>query len=217
MADGSLEEYYRQRAPEYEQIYYRDMPQRRQEIDGEASFLRRLAAGREVLDLACGTGYWTQVLAGAAGSVVASDLSEEMLREAGRKEYDKKPLWVRADLEHLPFAAGSFELVTLGFWFSHQSRHSYGEFFERIKRLVRRGGQVWMIDNNPPAEGPTLHSAGFDEHGNNLKTRYLDNGREFVILKNYFEARELREVFEPHFEIERLRHREYYWSVLLSC
>ena len=62
MRDKETEEYYRLRATEYEQIYFREIPERRKEIDNEAERLRALVAGKTVLEMACGTGYWTKVL-----------------------------------------------------------------------------------------------------------------------------------------------------------
>ncbi len=46
-------QYYDARAPEYEQIYYRDMPERQQELRDEAGFLRDISARREILEIAC--------------------------------------------------------------------------------------------------------------------------------------------------------------------
>jgi hypothetical protein len=72
-----------------------------------------------------------------------------------------------------------------------------------------------MVDNNPPAEGPISHHVRYDEHGNNYKRRFLDDGTEFVILKNYFEEAELRGILEPVFVIDRLDYGTHYWSVEL--
>ena len=216
MAEEQTREYYSRRAAEYEQIYYREMPERRKEIDDEAIFVKNLASGCDVLDLACGTGYWTQIMADTAKSIVALDLSWEMLHQAGKKEYRYVPSFVQADLERLPVAVREFDLVTLGFWFSHQSKQDYEAFFDRIVRPLRPGGRIWLIDNNPPAEGPMVDSAYVDEHGNNYKQRFLDSGDQFVILKNYFERSDLEDVFGGRFGIERLLHNRYYWSILLS-
>ncbi len=216
MNDKELIEYYRQRAPEYEQIYYRDVPDRRREIDDEAVFLRQVAADKTVLDIACGTGYWTQIAAETAGSVIACDISAEMLREAGRKEYHTRPSFVRADLRHLPFAAGQVDLVLLGFWLSHHPSQDYHSLFAELKRLPGPSGLIWMIDNNPPAEGPQQHSLGKDEHGNNYKRRYLDDGREYTILKNYFDRDELEGIVSPYFSVKRFVYKRHYWSLLLG-
>lgn len=213
----SLINYYSLRAPEYEQIYYRDIPAKRKELAAESERLRNLVEGKTVLDLACGTGYWTEVIAERADFVIASDISAEMIAEARKKKYGQAPGFVRADLYRLPFAAAAFDIVTLGFWFSHEPRQNYDEFFERIKPLTKADGLIWMIDNNPPAEGPELQSVGSDEFGNNYKQRFLDSGEEFAILKNYFNADQLGEILSRHFGIRSLIYNECYWSVVLSA
>lgn len=211
----SLIHYYSLRAPEYEQIYYRDFPAKQKELADEAERLEKLVEGKNVLDLACGTGYWTEVISRRAESVIASDISAEMIEEAQKKKFECPVKFVRADLYQLPFAAGAFDIVTLGFWFSHEPKQGYDRFFELIKPLMSEAGLIWMIDNNPPAEGPKLRSVGRDEFGNNYKQRFLDSGEEFAILKNYFDADELEAVFSPHFGIESLIYNECYWLVVL--
>jgi ubiquinone/menaquinone biosynthesis C-methylase UbiE len=212
----SIIRYYQQRAPEYEQIYYRDIPIKRRELNEEGQRLRQLAAGKSVLDLACGTGYWTQTISRTARTVVASDISAEMILEARLKKYSCPTHFVRADLYGLPFAAGSFDLISLGFWFSHEPRQNYQAFFDIIRPLLRPDGNIWMIDNNPPAEGPKYRSVGTDEHGNNYRQRYLNSGKEFIILKNYFSERRLRDILQPHFAINSLVFGKCYWSVVLG-
>lgn len=212
----SIIKYYALRAPEYEQIYYRDIPAKRKELAEEAERVKKLVAGKSVLDLACGTGYWTAVISRTAQSVVASDISAEMIAEARRKKYVRQPDFVRADLYGPPFKGDTFDILTLGFWFSHEPRQNYAEFFPMLKTLVRREGLIWMIDNNPPAEGPRYRSVGTDDHGNNYRQRFLDSGEEFAILKNYFTSEELRKIFSPDFEIVSLIFNECYWSVVLK-
>ncbi len=216
MRDKATEEYYRYRAPEYEQIYYRDNPARRKEIEDEATYIRKLVTKKEVLDIACGTGYWTHIAAETAKNIIACDLAREMITEARKKNYRKSPFFVIADLEQLPFADNAFDIILLGFWFSHQPKQSYHTLFSTIKRLLRDNGHIWLIDNNPPAEGSNQHSAYKDNHGNNYKRRFLDNGKEFIILKNYFSRQELIQIFQHHFSVERITYNTYYWSVTLA-
>lgn len=217
MTDHELIEYYRARAAEYEQVYYRHQPERRGEIDEQAEYLRGLVRGKDVLDIACGTGYWTKIISQTAGYIAAVDLSVEMLREAGRKKYDAPAEFVVGDLNRLPFDAAAFDVITLGFWFSHQPKQEYDLFFKQLLQPLRDGGLIWMIDNNPPAEGPRPDSERTDAHGNNFKRRFLQSGEEYVILKNYFSEDQLRETFAPHFAVKRLVYKRYYWSVLLSA
>lgn len=216
MQNREMEEYYRARAPEYEQIYYRDMPERRQELADEAARLADLVSGRSVLELACGTGYWTQVISRTAASVTASDLSSEMLDEARKKTYRIPVEFVQADMYKQAFPRDEFDIVALGFWFSHQPRQEFDVLFDILTAPLKPGGLIWMIDNNPPAEGPTLETAGQDDFGNNYKRRFLDSGEQYTIMKNYFTRNDLEQILQPRFSIKSLIHNKYYWSVGLA-
>ena len=213
---SDLIEYYRQRASEYEQIYYRDVPQRQEELASERLRLVGLVDDLEVLDLACGTGHWLEGMATTARQIVASDINLAMLGEARSKSIPGPIEFVQADLYQAPFAANSFDLVSLGFWFSHHPRQAYDTLFEAIRRPLRPGGKIWMIDNNPTAEGISREPVGSDEHGNNFTRRYLDNGEAYVIMKNYFSESELHGLFSRHFQVERLTYGACYWSVVLA-
>lgn len=216
MTKDNQTEYYNRRASEYEQIYYRDNPPRRKEIDDEALRLKAIVRGKSLLDIACGTGYWTQIMSQTAREIIASDLSEEMIKMARLKEYNCPVSFLQADLNALPFDDQKFDLISLGFWFSHHPRQKYGQLFDSLIPKLDENGQIWMIDNNPPAEGPKMESCGVDEFGNNYKRRYLDNGEEFVIVKNYFERDELLDIFSKSFEINSIVYQKYYWSVVLT-
>jgi hypothetical protein len=104
----------------------------------------------------------------------------------------------------------------LGFWLSHEPKQNYSVLFDSITVPLKTGGRIWMIDNNPPAEGTQVDSTEVDEHGNNLKVRWLENGNEYVILKNYFSKEELEKVLTERFRIIDFVYQKYYWSVLLE-
>ncbi len=215
MTDDQTRDYYRCRATEYEQIYYRDHEERRRELSSIADRLQTIGSGRSVLELACGTGYWTQVISHSASEITAVDLSPEMLAEARRKEYGCPVDFLLANLYELPVQPGQADMLALGFWFSHEPKEHYDAFLTYLKTLVHPDGLIWMVDNNPPAEGPISHHVRTDKHGNNYKRRFLDDGTEFVILKNYFSPDELRRMFQQHFSIERLDYDTHYWSLEL--
>ncbi len=70
-----------------------------------------LAPRRRVLDAGCGTGYGSNILADAgAASVAAVDIAEHVIVDA-RKKAHPGVAFACADLAHLPFEAGSFDLV----------------------------------------------------------------------------------------------------------
>ncbi|RKX25458.1 MAG: hypothetical protein DRP45_05860 [Candidatus Zixiibacteriota bacterium] len=216
MQNRELQEYYRARAPEYEQIYYRDNPQRRAEIDEQAGLLRDLVKGKDVLELACGTGYWTKIMSETASSIMAVDSAPEMLVEARKKTYRVPVEFAEADMFTESFGSDKYDIVALGFWFSHQPKQEYDRLFEVLAAPLKKTGQIWMIDNNPPAEGPEMRPVGIDHFGNKYKKRFLDNGEEYVILKNYFSRDDLVGYFEETFEIVSLVHKTCYWSAILK-
>lgn len=213
---GQPNQYYDRRAPEYEQIYYRDDPQRRTELAEEVNRLQKLSQGKQILDLACGTGYWLHQMSRTASKIVASDLSSQMLQVAREKKLGCPVDFVRSDLYALPIESHQFDLVSLGFWFSHHPKPDYSPLFESLIRPLKPGGRIWMIDNNPPAEGITREPVGQDEHGNGYIRRYLSSGEAYVIVKNYFSEQQLRHQLRDRFEIEQLVYGKCYWSVVLA-
>ena len=72
--------------------------------------------GSRTLDLCCGTGDMTLALRRRAGEtaneIVGADFTHEMLRRAGPKTEGKRIRLVEADALKMPFADGSFDLVT---------------------------------------------------------------------------------------------------------
>jgi len=212
---SEMDHYYNERAGEYEQIYFRDDAARRKEIDDEVLRVRNLARGKKVLEIACGTGYWTQYLSETATHITAIDIAPQMIDEARKKTTVCPVEFVQADLNHLPDTSEKYDLIALGFWFSHHPRQEYGLLFDSLQSHLARSGRIWMIDNNPPAEGPTQDFSHSDEYGNNFKKRFLSDGREFTIIKNYFSENELGEIYGRQFKIERLTFGRHYWAAVL--
>ena len=81
----TLETYYARRAAEYEKIYHK--PERQSDLARLRTDLPSLFDGERVLELACGTGYWTPLIAARAEAVVAVDYNEETLQLARTKPY----------------------------------------------------------------------------------------------------------------------------------
>ncbi|MFC8920470.1 class I SAM-dependent methyltransferase [Streptomyces sp. NPDC047821] len=115
MRDLVREQYYRHRAPVYDETSYRGDPVVNAGLDRETAdigkLLTALPEGR-TLDVACGTGVWTQFL---RGPVVALDQSAEMLElTRARVPWVER---VRALFPPLPFADGAFDrIVTANFY-----------------------------------------------------------------------------------------------------
>jgi demethylmenaquinone methyltransferase/2-methoxy-6-polyprenyl-1,4-benzoquinol methylase len=103
---------------------------------------------RHVLDVACGTGDLTAQLrraAAPAAQVVGVDFCEPMLRIAMRKQ----PVpFLLADGLHLPFAAQSFDLLTIGFGLRNMESLEAG--LREMRRVLRPGGRLAILEFTTP-------------------------------------------------------------------
>src|SRR6185503_12546328 len=123
---NDLVEYYSQRATEYEDIYQRDDPTRQFELEQITGEVRRTFAGRRVLEVACGTGFWTKILIEVASEVVATDASATMLDLARQKSGSHRALRLEQvnayELGSAAAIVGNFDGALANFWLSHVPR-----------------------------------------------------------------------------------------------
>ena len=104
--------------------------------------------GLDVLELACGTAYFSAWLARAGGAAIAMDLSGEQLATARRLQGQLGPAFplVQADAERGPFASGRFDLVV--------SEHGVAAWCDperwlpEAARLLRPGGRLVFLTNS---------------------------------------------------------------------
>ena len=83
--NNAMLDYYAQRASEYERIYIK--PERQADLRKLEEFLNNALRDEHVLEIACGTGYWTRVIAKSAASILATDYNSEVIELAKLKDY----------------------------------------------------------------------------------------------------------------------------------
>ena len=111
---------------------------------------RNLAAGRDVLELACGPALGVSYLAGNARSVVAGDCNFEQLRSAFPRTGRRLPL-VCLDAHCLPFREKSFDLVILFEALYYLDNHD--RFLQECLRVMRPDGILLLCLANPAWPG----------------------------------------------------------------
>lgn len=192
-----LKDYYGRRAPEYEQIYHRDDPDRQWEQAEVAEAINVILGGRRVLEIACGTGFWTEVAASVAKHVVAIDASADLLALARQKGLPPdKVEFHQADAYDLEAIAGDFDAGLACFWFSHVPKARIADFLKSFHRRVGSGGIVFMADNMfVPGVGAELLTRPASD--DTFKLRQLADGSTYEVLKNYYDADQLRAFLEP--------------------
>lgn len=112
----ALPSYYAARAAEYDRIYAK--PERQADLAALRGWLPPQFAGKHVLEVACGTGYWTQFIAPVAADVLALDAAHETLAIAQRRTTGRgqgKLRFVVGDAYQLPLLAGQFNAAFAGF------------------------------------------------------------------------------------------------------
>lgn len=183
-------DYYARRAREYERIYHK--PERQAELRDLERSIAGLLAGREVLEIACGTGYWTERIAPSAASIVATDAGDEVLEVARSKGYPPGRVhFATADAYNPAAVKGRFSALFAGFFWSHVPRRRLPGFLAGAARCLDPGGRLVFVDNRF-VPGSSTPIAGTDDHGDSYQIRRLDDGSTHRVVKNFPDEVELR-------------------------
>jgi ubiquinone/menaquinone biosynthesis C-methylase UbiE len=200
--------YYRDRAEEYEQVYAK--PERQDDLATATKALQTIFAGKKVLEIACGTGYWTERIAQSAVSIYATDINETVINVAKRKDISNRQVsFGVADINNFP-GGDKYESLFGGFIWSHIKLQDIGEFIRRVNSLVIPGGIVVFMDNNF-VENSNLAITNTDENGNTYQTRQLENGTTHLVLKNFPSEISLRSALKNVAGEVRFISTTYFW------
>jgi len=190
--------YYRERAREYDEWYYRqgrysqgaEMDARWFAETNEAfTALDTLQLTGDVLELAPGTGIWTERLVRTATTVTAVDASPEMIEINRAKVNSERVTYLQADLFSWR-PERTYDAVLFGFWISHIPLERLDDFLRSVAAMLRPGGKVFFMDGRRTAGGSFAHSQPLAQDSQ-LTIRTLNDGRTFEIVKNYYDPSDL--------------------------
>ena len=189
--------YYRARAGEYDEWFLREGrydrgPEHRSEWFAEVETMRRALShaitDSDVLELACGTGLWTEQLARENRHVFAVDSSPEAIAinqnrlRAANVRYEVADLfsWTPTTL---------FDAVFFAFWLSHVPASHFERFWSMALSALKPGGRVFFVDSlleptSTAEDHPLIDNSG-------VVRRKLNDGREFDIVKVFYEPAQL--------------------------
>jgi SAM-dependent methyltransferase len=186
MADD-LRRYYALRAREYEAVYAR--PERQADLATLRTAVAAFARGRRVLELACGTGYWTAALAETAAAVRATDVGTEVLDVARSKGLPPRVAFAIADAL-APGPPDDCDAAFAGFFWSHVARLDLGRFLGGLFGRLPPRSPVMFADNRYVA-GSSTPLARTDERGDTFQWRTLGDGSVHEVRKNFPAAGEV--------------------------
>jgi SAM-dependent methyltransferase len=183
----SMRDYYAQRANYYERVYL--VPERQRDLRAMQSWLPAMFVGRRVLEVACGTGWWTPHGASLAREWLATDLNSETLEVARRKEMPSCVRFAIADAyTFTELGDRSFDGAFAGCWWSHVPLGRLAVWLDALHARLEPGAQVVMLDNSYVRTSQTPSNTPFsrrDEDGNTYQLRTLDDGSVHEVLKNF--------------------------------
>lgn len=184
----ALQAYYAARAADYDAIYRK--PERQHDLRALEAWLPPLFAGARVLEIACGTGYWTQFLARSAASVLGLDAAPETLALARARALGAHVRWAVGDAYALPRTPQAFDAAFAGFWFSHVPKARRAAFLAGLHAALPAGALVLLLDNRfVPGSSTTICET--DAAGDSWQMRTLKGGSEHRVLKNFPDCAEL--------------------------
>ncbi|HEY0061612.1 MAG TPA: methyltransferase domain-containing protein [Telluria sp.] len=206
-------QFYAKIASNHDRIY--DRAERQEDLAAMRGHVAEVLRGHTVLELACGTGYWTRIIAETADKVVATDVNPEMIAMAQLRKLpaDKVALRV-ADARALPADIGDFTAVFIGFWWSHVKREEYERFLAHLKARLGKDILIVLLDD-AYVEGSSETVARTDLEGNTYQIRSAPDGERYEIPKTYPSDSALRKKLASSVREIKIVRLEYYW--LLSC
>ncbi|MCL4180485.1 MAG: methyltransferase domain-containing protein [Verrucomicrobia bacterium] len=201
--------YYADRAHEYERIC--DKPERQADLQQLRCTVQSRFSGLEVFELACGTGYWTELLASSANWVFATDINEEVLTLARARTVDRRRvMFQREDAYALPALPRTFTGGFAGFWWSHLPRTRIRDFLRGFHRVLSPGARVMFIDNTY-VEGSSTPISRTAPDGDTYQLRRLDDGSTHEVIKNFPTKPELIAAVDGSAKDVQVEFLRYYW------
>jgi demethylmenaquinone methyltransferase/2-methoxy-6-polyprenyl-1,4-benzoquinol methylase len=195
--------YYRARAAEYDEWFYRQNrydhgPEINQLWFDDVAQLEAVFSTIEpvddALELAAGTGIWTEKLAKIAKQLTVVDASPEMI-EINRGKLPNAPVrYIQANIfDWEPDRA--YDLVFFSFWLSHVPPERLDAFLATVRQATRPGGRLFIIDSRFEQTGAARDNPLFEEE-QTYRTRILNDGNAYQIVKIYYETEQLRKLLD---------------------
>ena len=208
----SIAAHYDNAAAEVDEEQLEDLDEAREQI-------ATLLTGHRILELGCGSGAWTEVLAETADSIVATDASAAMLELAQMHGEDLDNVEYRLmDALALPDDLGTgedkFTAVFLGGLWAHLTRKQQDDLLQSLKKRLGKDVLLVLFDDNY-VEGESAVTVRTDLLGNTHEFQRDADGKQHELVKNYPTDSALRKRVGVAGREIRVARWEFYW--VLTC
>lgn len=190
-------------------------PEREEDLLDLQEMVAEALEAHDILELACGTGYWSQLLQDdVAISLLATDICPEVLDIARTRELDEEiASFAQADAFD-PQVEGDFSACFIGFFWSHVPRQDQDRLLNALRARLGAGTLLVMVDDNLVDEDETP-IARTDAEGNTFQFLRTPEGERVEVLKNFPTDSALRKKLAAHAREVRVERLDHYW--MLTC
>lgn len=141
-----LKTYYQRRAKEYDLVYQKS--ERQSDLKELQGYLKPIFENKKVLEIACGTGYWTKTIAETCSSILATDINAAVLAIARTKNYDCGLVeFEELDFWQLENTTNVYNSIFGGFIWSHILKTALPRFLTILQNQLVAYGELIFIDN----------------------------------------------------------------------
>jgi SAM-dependent methyltransferase len=146
--------------------------------------------GHDILEIACGTGYWTEVIAKTAHSILSVDIDKKMISRAKKRVAKFKNVTFKiADAYSLDSIKGTFSAAYAHWWWSHIPKSRIRSFLSNLHKKLISNAFV-LFSNHLPNYRDHKLKISHNKFGDRLEERILSNGKKYFVVKNFLAKRE---------------------------
>ena len=208
---GQVAEYYAKMAEQYDAVY--DQEERGEDLDEICDEVAEALAGHIVLEIGCGTGFWTEIAAESALSIVATDINQNLIDLARTRDLSGDQVTFRvADAYHLPEDLGEFTAILAGTWWSHVARADQEKLLAHWRDRVGKDTLIVLVDD-VYVEGVSATVARTDLEGNTFQIKTAPDGMRYEIPKSYPSDSALRKKLASSVREIKIVRLEHFWML----
>lgn len=190
-------------------------PDMDEDIDDMSIHLGNVLAGHTVLELGCGTGFWTEVAAESAQSVLALDINASLVDIARERPMTEGKVSFRvADALDLPEDIGKFSAVLVSFLWSHLNKKEQEQLLATLRKRLGKDVLMVILDD-AFVEGFSETIARTEPDGTTYQILTTPEGERIEVAKSYQSDSALRKRLGTDVKEIKIERIEFFW--ILTC